>query len=96
LGAAAAVGGRAVIAVVVHVPHVKMIERSDVAIKGMAGCSGVTAGGLKAGTVVDVNEHGPVKRISLTFTTVDPGDQVLQPITPAEERQIDDRLHCRP
>ena len=95
LGAATAVGGRSVIDAVVNGSTVKMIARSDVPITGAAGCSSVTAGGLRAGTVVDVRQHGSVKRISPTFVTVDFSDSVLQPITSGEERRIEDTLHCR-
>ncbi len=96
LGAGTALGGGSVLDAVVTGSRVKMIARRDVPITGAAGCSSATAGGVMAGTVVDVHRHGALKRISLTFVTVDPGDAVLQPITPAEERRIEDTLHCRP
>ena len=96
LGAGATLGCQFVVNALVKGLTVKMIARMDVPIRGVAGCSDATAGGVKEGTVVDVRRHGSVKRINLEFVAVDPGDQVLQPITPAEERQIDDRLHCRP
>jgi hypothetical protein len=95
LGAGSALGAQSAIDAVVKGLSVKMIARGDVPTRGAAGCSSATAGGVMAGTVVDVWRHGAVKRISLKFLTVDPGDEILQPITPAEERQIDDRLHCR-
>ena len=96
LGAGTTLGCQSAIDALVKGLTVKMIARMDVPIRGVAGCSDATAGGVKEGTVVDVRRHGSVKRINLEFVAVDPGDQVLQPITLAEERQIDDRLHCRP